>query len=237
MTFDYVSVFVVYAIVEACQWPLWDLQLAMVDLFTSLSSLERLQTFLGAEECHANPQHLGSGDEEKASVSRPRITFSNADIGFRDKSLHILESFTAEFPTGCLTMVVGQVASGKSALCAAILGEADLLSGEMSRIEGRYAYCCQDAFITDQSVKENILFESPMDQLHYQRCLRAVAIDQDIQSLTLKDDHPAKQLSGGQKSRIALCRALYSRADVCKLLDLTTVLDPNESISCLSRVG
>ena len=89
------------------------------------------------------------------------------------------------------------------------------MSGTLHLPKGRLAYVSQDGFIMPGSIKDNVLFDLPMRAELYRRCIDAVALDTDIACLPLQDEHPAAQLSGGQRARVALCRALYSQADLC----------------------
>lgn len=223
-TFNYISVFTVYAVIEASQGPFWDWQWALGDLYSSLSSQHRLQDFLlkperrnfGTDSYSSASSKL---DLEKADhQSMQDIRLINATVGYDKKKISILSDVTCTIPANKVTVLLGKVGSGKSTMCSTLLGETGVLAGAVYRPNLRYAYCSQDPWISDGSVKENILLESPLDASFYDRCLKATALDYDLESLASGDAHAAGKLSGGQKARVALARALYTRSDICKCL-------------------
>jgi ATP-binding cassette subfamily C (CFTR/MRP) protein 1 len=94
---------------------------------------------------------------------------------------------------------------GKSTFLNAVLGEVDLLSGqvELSDSSSKIAYCSQDAFLqTTASIRDNILFMAQMDAVWYHIVLEACALDVDFATFENGDGRRAEDLSGGQKQRI-----------------------------------
>lgn len=90
-----------------------------------------------------------------------------------------------------------------------------MTQGSLSRnLSGQVAYLSQDVWLQNSlSIQENIIFTSEFDQEYYKICLKATALDIDLLELDSGDRTIASNLSGGQRSRVGLCRALYSRAD------------------------
>lgn len=116
---------------------------------------------------------------------------------------------------GDLVSIIGKVGTGKTATLLASLGE--LFSGSAS-VPGSVAYVSQEPWILNATVKDNILFGSKEDPVFYSRVIEACALSVDLESLADGDQTEVGEkgisLSGGQKARIALARAVYSRADV-----------------------
>ena len=127
-----------------------------------------------------------------------------------------------------LTVILGKVASGKSALLNACLGEMSLVSGAVS-VRGRVALCAQTPWIFNASLKENVLFGTPYDAARYQRVIGACALEADLAALPSGDATEIGErgvtLSGGQKARVSLARALYADADVYLLDDVLSAVD------------
>lgn len=138
-----------------------------------------------------------------------------------DDSPFLLRSLSFTVPRGALCAVIGPTGSGKSALCAALLGET-WRTGGRALVRGHFGYAPQTAFIRNATLRENILFGSPYDADRYNRVIAASVLSLDIDSLPAGDETEIGErgitLSGGQRARVGFARALYSRAP-CLLFD------------------
>jgi ABC-type multidrug transport system fused ATPase/permease subunit len=116
-----------------------------------------------------------------------------------------------------LVVVHGPVGCGKSSLCAAILGEMTTLRGRVC-VNASVAYCSQQPWIQNMTLRDNILFGTRWDETRYAAVLDACALTHDLASLPAGDlteiGERGVNLSGGQKARVALARACYANADV-----------------------
>ncbi|KAH7024619.1 uncharacterized protein B0I36DRAFT_366548 [Microdochium trichocladiopsis] len=158
-------------------------------------------------------------------------------------------------PRGSITMVTGPVASGKSTLCRALLGEVPFSTGRVVIAYGsssgnvpRTSYCDQTPFLMNGSIRENIAgFDSSFSQERYQQVIHATCLEQDFDSLPLGDaTHVGSKgvsLSGGQRQRISLARALYhslsgrdGEGGLVILDDVFTGLDGNTQNLICDRV-
>lgn len=130
---------------------------------------------------------------------------------------------------GSLTMIAGSVGSGKSSVLAALLGEMVAHDDADFSIDGTVAYAAQTPFIASDTVRANILFGGAMDEKWYHRVVEACALASDLNMLPGGDmtqiGEKGINVSGGQKARIALARAVYSRADVYLLDDPLSAVD------------
>ncbi|KIO27861.1 hypothetical protein M407DRAFT_22914 [Tulasnella calospora MUT 4182] len=151
------------------------------------------------------------------------------------------------FPVGKLTLVVGPIASGKSALLMALLGEMTpvSLSGDSSspvhlpkhpyQLEpstGLYnciSYCAQSPWLEHATIRDNILFYSPYEEERYREVIGACALRPDLDILEDGDRTEigarGVSLSGGQKARVALARAVYARTKHVILDDPLAAVD------------
>lgn len=129
-----------------------------------------------------------------------------------------------------LVAVVGAVGTGKSSLIQVILGELGIDSGEL-HINGDISYSSQEPWIFNASVKSNILFNEDFDEGRYKKILEMCALESDIGNFQHGDEtivgEQGNMLSGGQKARINLARAIYKKADIYLLDDPLSALDAN----------
>lgn len=143
----------------------------------------------------------------------------------------------------------GETGSRKSLVLASLLGECDILNGTVKApkrpsihdkgssplneenwvLESAVAYVAQTPWMENTMIIKNILFGLPHDQRRYHEVLRACALDRDIDMLDDGDmtivGANGVRVSGGQKSRISLARALYSRAGTLLLDDIFSAVD------------
>ncbi|XP_015779867.1 PREDICTED: multidrug resistance-associated protein 4-like [Acropora digitifera] len=140
----------------------------------------------------------------------------------------ILFDVCFETPRNSLTVVCGRVGSGKSTLLSAIAGEVNLTKGTV-HYPGTLAYVTQVPWLFSGTIKENILFNEPYDPKWYSTVVEACALKKDIELFPSKHDTLVGQrgivLSGGQKARVSLARAVYSCADVYLLDDPLSAVD------------
>lgn len=219
-------------------------------------SCDRIDKFLQSDE---KPVNTFPGDSiafDKVSVSFPSMSNDEEPNPEEDEEARqarenkfILRDLTLQFPNNALSVILGPTGAGKSLLLAAILGEVDVLSGNITVprapplserfdskataadwiIPSAIAFVSQTPWIENASIKDNILFGLPHDETRYEKVLKACALTQDLE---LFDDGDLTEvgaqgisLSGGQKWRLTLARALYSRSGILILDDVFSALD------------
>lgn len=110
-----------------------------------------------------------------------------------------------QIPRGKLTIVVGSIGSGKSSLLASILGETNLIGGELHWLAENaygYGYVPSDPWILNVSLRENITFGRPYEERRYDEVVKATCLQGDIDLLPVRDltviGERGAQLSGGK---------------------------------------
>ncbi|XP_061143860.1 ATP-binding cassette sub-family C member 4-like isoform X1 [Syngnathus typhle] len=190
----------------------------------ALISIQRIQNFLHLDE--VAPQHLGLPAEEKKDCMMKIQDL----VCYWDKKQEAptLQNVSFTIRPDQLLAVIGPVGSGKSSLLSAILGEMSEQSGAV-KIRGDVTYTSQQPWILPGTVRSNILFGKELNRFKYDRVLRACALKRDMELLPGGDlasvgDRGAN-LSGGQKARVSLARAVYRNADIYLLDDPLSAVD------------
>ncbi|EJD04272.1 uncharacterized protein FOMMEDRAFT_106872 [Fomitiporia mediterranea MF3/22] len=142
------------------------------------------------------------------------------------------------FKRGGLNLIIGPTGSGKTSLLMALLGEMHSLpSGPTSwynlpRDKG-VAYAAQESWVQNETIRDNILFGSPYDEERYKKVIYQCGLERDLTLFDAGDQTEVGEkgltLSGGQKARITLARAVYSSADILLLDDVLAALDVHTS--------
>ncbi|KAF7316261.1 Multidrug resistance-associated ABC transporter protein [Mycena indigotica] len=231
----------------------------LINMLQSLVSLRRIEKYLNTAEVTPVPplseqsstiafqsctvtwpqdRNAASASATPSAASTPRHKF-------------ILVDLSLQFPPGQLSLVCGKLGSGKTLLLLALLGEADILSGQMlcprsppnalaefagktiSKeqwiVSGMCAFVPQAAWLRNASIKENILFNLPYDEERYHLTLEVCALVSDLEIIEDGDEAEIGErgvnLSGGQKARVSLARAVYSRASILLLDDVLSAVD------------
>ena len=139
-----------------------------------------------------------------------------------------LRGVELQVPLGSTTVVVGQTGAGKSALLQAMVGDLMLQGGQV-HLAGTVAYCSQVPWIQNATMCDNILFGSPWDERWYNTVVEACALEDDFRVLPASDQTEIGEkginLSGGQKARVALARAVYAAADIYLLENVFEAVD------------
>lgn len=129
---------------------------------------------------------------------------------------------------GELLVVVGRVGSGKSSILMTVMGELPIVSGDMT-LYGRVSYASQEPWIFSGTVQENILFGAEYNERLLNEVIQVCALYRDLELLPNGKDTLVGErgisLSGGQKARVNLARALYHDADIYLLDDPLSAVD------------
>ena len=160
---------------------------------------------------------------------------NDSSLEVKDKLYDIvLEDITLTIKPGELVGIIGEVGSGKSSLFECILNSLILLNPNECKgiyVNGSIGYVSQNPWIQNDTIKNNILFFKKEDSFKYQEVLEQSQLLYDMSNLEGGDNTEIGEkginLSGGQKVRISLARALYSNPDIYLLDDPISALDAN----------
>ncbi|KAI9688784.1 MAG: hypothetical protein M1822_001141 [Bathelium mastoideum] len=180
-----------------------------------------------------------AGVEINTNISAiPRLRLESASFVWPGTTEPILKNLNLAFPLG-LSVVCGKVGGGKTALLQSLLGELDIVDGLYERPGEMIGYCAQTPWLQSMSIRENILFSSPYDEQRYRRVLETCALIPDLAGFKHGDLSNIGEngigLSGGQKARVALARAMYSQSRILFLDDPISALDHQTAETVVRR--
>ncbi|KAF1839042.1 hypothetical protein BDW02DRAFT_515395 [Decorospora gaudefroyi] len=213
-------------------------------------SVDRIEEYLKEPETDKYSQLV---TQKKDEDGQPIIGFQNGTFSWGGTDMadqaaadaFKLMDLNLNFRIGKLNVVVGPTGSGKTSLLMGLLGEMTKLKGDVylpggvsredltpdpdTGLTESIAYCAQQAWLVNGTVKDNIVFASEWNQKRYEDVIDACSLKRDLEILDAGDETVVGEkgvtLSGGQKQRISLARALYSKARHVLLDDVLSAVD------------
>ncbi|OTA90463.1 hypothetical protein M434DRAFT_77909 [Hypoxylon sp. CO27-5] len=219
---------------------------SLPNLVAGLACLRRIQGFLESEnrdDFRIVPVSSTAEEEKPSNLpsTLPAISIQNGNFGWQHDRA-VLRNINIAIPRGSLTIVVGPIASGKSSLCKALLGEIPYHRGtvKMATRFPRVGYCDQTPFLSNGSIRDNIVGYSPFDAERYAEVIDGTMLSIDFKTLPQEDmtnvGSNGITLSGGQKQRVALARCLYLQTDLLIMDDVFSGLDADTEDQVFQRV-
>ena len=229
------------------RYPLDRLADMLAHVLESKVSVARCEKFLDEEETGKYDQLIPKSESSGGYIGLKKATFSwgpKDESPKADNAAFRMLDMDIEFRKGGLNIVAGPTGSGKTSLLMALLGEMTLIDGSVY-LPGGYdratlkpaedgltecvAYCAQQAWLVNDTIKQNIVFASHYDEQRYRDVIYACALKRDLEVLESGDSTLVGEkgivVSGGQKQRISLARALYSNARYILLDDCLSAVD------------
>lgn len=143
------------------------------------------------------------------------------------KQTFTLSNLDFAIQKGEFVVITGLIGSGKSSLLQALNGKMKRNSGSV-RMNGS-DLLCGTPWIQNSTVKENITFNLAFEEKWYKKVLQACSLESDLDILPAGDMTEIGErgitLSGGQKARINLARAVYSCPEIILLDDVLSAVD------------
>uniref|UniRef100_A0A3P8TUA7 ATP-binding cassette, sub-family C (CFTR/MRP), member 4 n=1 Tax=Amphiprion percula TaxID=161767 RepID=A0A3P8TUA7_AMPPE len=185
------------------------------------------------EKLFESREFLLLGEITKSSADLPKDEKTDAGVEVQDltcywdKSLDApsLQNVSFSLKSNQLVAVIGPVGAGKSSLLSSILGELPAEKGVL-KVKGQLTYAAQQPWVFPGSIRSNILFGKELKPSGPERLLKLCS---DLQLLPDGDQmligDRGATLSGGQKARVNLVRAVYQDADIYLLDDPLSAVD------------
>uniref|UniRef100_A0A7S0R450 Uncharacterized protein n=1 Tax=Chlamydomonas leiostraca TaxID=1034604 RepID=A0A7S0R450_9CHLO len=222
--FDSVFSFTVLSLFNTLRFPLVVLPKALRGTSEAVASMARLEKFLLLEESVDHP-----------SSKETEVQFDDAQLVHSKEKADEFKLNIPKFSVkpGEVVAIVGRVGSGKSSVFQAILQNMILEKGGMA-VGGSVSYVPQTPWVQNLSLRENILFGLPFDEVKYKQVIHACALELDLQILPNGDQSMAGErginLSGGQRQRVGLARATYHDSELVLLDNPLSAVDQHTAI-------
>ncbi|XP_068788712.1 cystic fibrosis transmembrane conductance regulator isoform X1 [Struthio camelus] len=230
--------------------------------YDSIGAINKIQDFLLKEEYKALEYNLTTTGVELDRVTafwdegigelfvkakqenNSKAPSTDNNLFFSNFPLHgspVLQDINFRIEKGQLLAVSGSTGAGKTSLLMLIMGELEPSQGKIKH-SGRISFSPQVSWIMPGTIKENIIFGVSYDEYRYKSVIKACQLEEDISKFPDKDytvlGEGGITLSGGQRARISLARAVYKDADLYLLdspfgyLDIFTEKEIFESCVC-----
>lgn len=219
-------IFPALALFNLLAFPLAVLPMVITAIVEASVAVGRITDFLMAEELQPNAVIVKPAPEE---LGEETVVIKNGTFSWnRHEAKSALKNINYTAYKGELSCIVGRVGAGKSSFLQSILGDLYKEQGT-TEVAGTVAYASQQTWILNATVKENIVFGYRYDPEFYEKTVKACALVDDFAQLPDGDETVVGErgisLSGGQKARVSLARAVYARADIYLLDDVLSAVD------------
>ncbi|XP_031634883.1 multidrug resistance-associated protein 7 [Contarinia nasturtii] len=208
-------------------------------------SLKRVQIYLDLPDIdlqkYYSPLEPQTPTEDESTKKPVIISMNNVSFCYNkpiqngnDERRFLLNSISGDIKKGDLVCIEGPVGGGKSAFLNAINGSLSRISGyiHLQDIDEGMAYVAQQPWLQHGTMRENILFGQMFEEQRYRKVIWACALSKDIEDLggdNIDIGENGSTLSGGQKARVALARAVYQEKQIYLIDDVLASLDAHVS--------
>ena len=219
-------VFPALTLFNLLNFPLAVLPIVITSIIEASVAVGRLTSYFIAEELQTEAvvreESVKELGEEAIAIRDGTFTWN------KEEKRNVLEDVTFSAHKGELSCIVGRVGEGKSSFLQSMLGDLWKYKGEVI-IRGTTSYVAQSPWVMNASVRENIIFGHRWDPHFYEKTVKACALLEDFSSLPDGDQTQVGErgisLSGGQKARLTLARAVYARSDIYLFDDVLSAVD------------
>jgi ATP-binding cassette subfamily C (CFTR/MRP) protein 1 len=208
---------------------------AFPSLIRSIACFDRIQEYCTYTNMSAHGDlETPDGSSRDLSKSEKRVPVSvhAQSIAWASSRPEVLHNIDVNITEGSLTVIAGPVGSGKSTLLNSMLGETIIGSPRLSSSHQQAspsAYCGQEPWLETGTIRSNIIAVSSYEPQWYATVKHACGLDPDIQKMKKGDQNPVASrgtnLSGSQRQRLALARAVYSRQRIVIMDDVFSGMD------------
>tara|TARA_Y100000590_G_scaffold444015_1_gene574222 strand:- start:338 stop:1555 length:1218 start_codon:yes stop_codon:yes gene_type:complete len=175
---------------------------------------------------------------DKKIYFKEKINLINVNFKYSEKS--ILKNINLELNRNNFIGLVGETGSGKTTLCNLLLGLYEPSSGQIlsdgenifentKSYQSLIGYVPQNIFLLDDTIKNNITFGSSLDDEKISKVIKLAALENFVQKKPKGLDQivgeKGVKISGGEKQRIGIARALYRNPEILVFDEATSSLD------------
>ena len=247
------TIFTAISLFNQLRFPLLFYPMLIDSMANGKNSLQRISSYLSQDEIASYVERRDRIDGVAGGIEMDMTNGSSFVWARAGKSgmdgVPALYNASISVGPGEIVAIVGDVGSGKTALVKSLIGELSPVQGRDSLhmprvlVHGSIAYCAQEAWLPKGTIRESVVFGRDYNEQRYLRAIFDAGLDGDISVRgTLNHDtdvgEDGSMLSGGQRSRVALARALYDEdAGVFILDDPLSALDASVSSTVFERVS
>ena len=262
------TIFTAISLFNQLRFPLFFYPMLIDSLSNGRNSLGRISEYLNRDEI---VPYVRGGERQDVVDGRTSVTRKGGSVELTDgdflwsgsvpagdggdgaarQGIPALRDAGVSAGPGEVVAVVGEVGSGKTALCKSLIGELVPAAPPRSDgtgdakplvdVRGSVAYCAQEAWLPKGTIRDSVVFGREYDEEKYNRAIYSAGLDKDMKLGVLSHDtdvgEGGSSLSGGQRARVALARALYDEdAGVFVLDDPLSALDASVGAVVFERV-
>ena len=171
--------------------------------------------------------------ESKININRPE-----------EKIITLLRGINLKIKKSEHIGIIGEVGSGKTCLLNSIINNLAVLNKDQSEgnilLSGKVSFVSQNPWILNDTIEQNILFFKPMERTKYNKVISICQLEQDLLIFPQGDQteigEKGVNLSGGQKARMAIARAVYNESDIYIFDDPLSALDAYVGMNLFNEV-
>ena len=254
---DISTLFTSTQLIKEVSGPTINIPQYIADLKSLMISLNRIQNFLVVKDINYLKEKEKNEKEEldnkeENTNNEVAIQYINCDFGIKGEKNNnsndesnenkiLLKGINLTINKEELVTMIGETGSGKSCLINAILNNLELLNPNPNKKEVKFynyspniSYACQDPWIMNGTIRDNIVFYGEYNEQKYNQVVNACQLDKDFENLKHGDlteiGSTGNNISGGQRARISLARAVYKDADIYLFDDPIPSVDSYVSI-------
>ena len=219
-----------------------------------MDSLAKIGTIVGTvdEILNGEEQHHS---ERPVKLEGMDIALENVSFGYHEGQ-EILHNVSLDIPAGTMTAFVGPSGSGKSTIAKLIAGFWDVTSGHitlgghdlkdipLTQLYDQVAFVSQDNYLFDESIRDNIAFGIDADRIDDKRIWEVLEeaqlksfVEELPEGLETTIGDRGVRISGGQRQRLGIARALYHNPEILVFDEATSALDGDTESAVMEAVN
>lgn len=221
--------FAAIGLVDQLSWPIISISINIQNFIAAKPVINSILPYINTVD-----SNIKNSNSEKIS----NIVFSNVCFSYNEKNL--IKNFNAEFKENKKYLIRGESGSGKTTLINLLLGFEKLDSGnifingdvcETEDILEKISIVRQETFLFNDTIRNNISLYEDIEDENILKILNTVNLTKfsSVEDLDTIIENSGINLSGGEKRRIMLARALIRKKDVLILDEPLANLDKNNA--------